>query len=88
MFRPSRATHSAVARVPLPHQIRWRSPGDCGWIGERLRDAGHARVGCDDAGAVDRGEQDAQLLPREVGVGDALRRHVAERVRAVQRRLG
>ena len=29
---PCCAAHTAVARVPAPHQIRSARPGDCGWI--------------------------------------------------------
>ena len=31
-FMPCSAAHTAVLRVPEPHQIRSGSPGDCGWI--------------------------------------------------------
>jgi hypothetical protein len=34
-FIPCCAVHSAVARVPEPHQMRSDRPGDCGWIASR-----------------------------------------------------
>ena len=37
-FMPCCAAHTAVCRVPAPHQMRSPSPGDCGWIARRARD--------------------------------------------------
>ena len=42
-FMPCSAVHSAVARVPAPHQIRSRSPGECGSI--RSRPGGLGNIG-------------------------------------------
>ena len=42
-FSPCSAVHSAVARVPAPHQIRSRRPGECGSI--RSRPGGLGNIG-------------------------------------------
>ena len=42
-FMPCRAVHSAVARVPAPHQMRSRSPSECG--SRRSRPGGLANIG-------------------------------------------
>ena len=74
------AAHSAVSRVPAPHQIRSGRPGDCGWIGSIAVDGLPAASALGDAGAVDRGPEQLGLRAREVGVGLALGRDVAERL--------
>ena len=85
---PCCAVHSAVARVPEPHQMRSARPGDCGWIASRPPDpAGHPRVGVDHGRPGERRPEQRGLLTGEVGVARPLRRHVAERLRAAQRRL-
>ncbi len=42
-FMPCSAVHSAVAREPAPHQIRSRSPGECG--STRSRPGGFGNIG-------------------------------------------
>src|SRR4051794_15543648 len=42
-FMPCSAVHSAVRRDPAPHQIRSRSPGECGSI--RSRPGGFGNIG-------------------------------------------
>ena len=43
-FMPCSAVHTAVAREPAPHQIRSRSPGECG--STRSRPGGLGNIGC------------------------------------------
>ena len=43
MFMPCVAAHSAVGRDPAPHQIRSRSPGECG--SGRSRPGGFGNIG-------------------------------------------
>lgn len=42
-FIPCSAVHSAVARLPAPHQMRSRSPGACGSM--RSRPGGLGNIG-------------------------------------------
>ena len=87
---PSLAAHCAVALVPAPHQMRSRRPSECG--SRRSRPGGFGNIGRGFGLAkplpTQHLEEDLGVAPRHVGVGHALRRHVAEVAKAVDHLLG
>ena len=87
---PCWAAHSAVGREPAPHQIRSRSPGECG--SGRSRPGGFGNIGeglgCGEPDAGQRLEEDLGVLAGHVGVGLALGRLVAEVSEAIDDLLG
>ncbi len=87
-FMPCSAVHSAVARVPEPHQIRSARPGACGMIGSGADCPVILGSDIDDTGTGDRVPEQLGVRPGHVGVALTLLRHVAERLVAVQRGLG
>ena len=86
--------HALLGR-PLRGRAGARAPPDAVGQARRLRldgqpaahPAGHPRVGVDHGRPGERGPEQRGLLTGEVGVARPLRRHVAERLRAAQRRL-
>ena len=89
-FMPCWPVHSAVARDPAPHQIRSRSPGECG--SGRSSPGGFGNIG-DGLGSANpvagqRLEEDLGVLAGHVGVGLALGRRVAEVAEAIDDLLG
>ena len=86
---PSFAAQTAVAFEPEPHQMRSRSPGECG--STRSRPGGLGNIGrgfgCGEALALEHLEEHLGVPAGHVGVGLALGGRVAEVAPAVDHLL-
>ena len=79
-FMPCSAVHTAVLRVPAPHQMRSRSPGECGSTRSSPGGLGNIGRGLGSANPFpsSTSRKDARVLAGHVGVVGALGGHVPE----------